>query len=402
MEISYGVDNFKMVKKGPFMTGGPGNSTLGFELKPQVTIPRREIEHIARSKGYSASQRKYYHGLNPNQPKLNNLYIGQREGWHLQDAQGKDLGDLAIAIVSDMKKKGKIGPMTAMEHLKQGEYVQKHSYLQPHQIFPAKHAEEPLSDPKEKYYSQVIAELNGKGVGFAIVDRAKFADGADGESYVKMFYVPALLKTDKEDFSKAQVVKGNGHSESLTQLIARLALDHVGGRNMLTVFDAPETELEQLRPYNFKALAPLFDVPEVKARTSKQFSKKADQIYLVIRPPEGPKSSNYGIGVELDKAFDLLNGYWREAYIDEYATVRGNKQFRLKRIDSARKFYDNGIKSLVDNAVKVGDKIIVQYKDNVDSTFTQLTPVEKEQLQEKYKSLGAIAFQKYIRHVPEK
>ena len=327
--------------------------------------------------------------------KLKNRYIkaGRLE------SEGKDLGDLAVALVSDMTKGDvEIGPMTAMQHLGRGVYVQKNSYLQEHQWLSAGDAKDVIENPKEKYYTWVVAELNGKGVGFAAVDKSKFTNG---EPFVKMFYVPTILKKDDKDFSNANVIKGNGQKEPLEQLISRLSLDQVGGRNLLSVFDGPDAELPSLAAKGYTALAPKFDIPSVGAKTSMEFSQVADQVYMVIKLPEGSRAQQYQFGVDIDKAFQLYNSHLRESYIDEYANVRGSREFQNKRILTAMGIYEGGIKKLVESAVKVGDKKIVPYKDMQISGATPLTPKEKEQLTQHYLELGKEAIKQYKRHFPE-
>ena len=148
--------------------------------------------------------------------KLKNKIVGEKEGWRLE-LDGKDLGDFVVAAISDMTKDGKLGSISSWEHLRNGDYAQQHSFLQPHQRFPRADAREVLQDPAEKYYTYVVAEVANKrysnglrGVGFDVMDKAKFSDG---EGYVKMFYIPTVTQTDKEDFSRANVVKRNGEKE---------------------------------------------------------------------------------------------------------------------------------------------------------------------------------------------
>ena len=331
--------------------------------------------------------------------KLKNRFVGQEKGWHLE-LDGKDLGNLTVAVISDMTEGNPaIGGMTAMQHLRKGRYVQRHSYLQPHQWLPTGDAKHNLQNPKERYYTHVVAELNGKGIGSSVVDRASFHDG---ENYIKMFYIPTALKTEKADFSGANVVKGNGQKEPLEQLIFRESLNHIKGRKLLTVFDAPEAELPSLTKYNFRALAPQFNVPDLKAKTAKEFSTVADKVYMVVRAPEGERAKQYENGVELDKAFQLFNGYLREGYIDEYANVRGNKEFRNPRIETAMRMYFGGIKKLVDSAVVVNNKYVVPYKGVVIPEARPLSSREKLLLTRQYKDLGKEAVEQYKMHFPAK
>lgn len=330
--------------------------------------------------------------------KLKNKYIGPEEGLRLQDPQGNDLGALTVAFISDMTKENvKIGPFTAMGHLLREAYIQRHSYLQEHQRLPPRDAKEVLENPKEKFYTHVVAEADGKGAAFDVVDRGKFSDG---ESYVKMFYIPTILTSEKRNYTNTFVATPNGKREPLEQLVLKLSLEHVDGKNLLTVFDAPETELPQLEPYKFRALSPKFDVPSISAKTSREFSQVADQVYIVVRAPEGTKAEQYQHGVELNKAFELFNGYLRESYIDEYANVRDSKEFKLRRIETAMTIYFDGIKKLVDSAVKVGDKVIVPYKAVTIPGATPLSQEDKKRLIMQYTELGKEAVKQYKRYFP--
>lgn len=334
--------------------------------------------------------------------KLKNRYV---KAGRLESSDGKDLGELAVALVSDMTKGDvQIGPMNAMQHLRQGVRVQKNSYLEDHQILPAADAGDVIANPNEKYYTGVVAELNGKGVGYAAIDKANFTDKKGkktGEQFVKMFYVPTIVTKGGKDFSNSNVVKGNGHREPLEQLILRLSLDRVGGRNLLSVFDGPDAELPSLAAHGYRALAPKFDIPSAGAKTSADFSQVADQVYMVVKLPEGQTAKQYKFGVELSKAFQLYNNQLREGYIDEWANVRGNREFHNRRIDSAMGMYNDGIKKLVESAVKVGDKIIVPYKDMQISGAAQLTPKENEELTQKYLKLGKEAVKHYKKYFPK-
>lgn len=334
--------------------------------------------------------------------KLKNRYVG---AGRLESSDGKDLGNLAVALVSNMTKGDvKIGPMTAMQHLRGGHHVQTHSYLKDHQILPPADARDVIANPNEKYYTGVVAELNGNGVGYAAIDKANFTDEKGkktGEQFVKMFYVPTIVTKGGKDFSNSNVVKGNGHKEPLDQLILRLSLDQVGGRNLLSVFDSPDEELPSLAAHGYRPLAPKFDIPSAGAKTSAEFSQVADQVYMVVKLPEGPAANQYQFGVELSKAFQLYNNQLREGYIDEWANVRGNREFHNRRIDSAMGMYNDGIKKLVENAVKVGYKVIVPYKDMQISGAVSLNPLEKEELTQKYLELGKGAVKHYKRYFPK-
>lgn len=340
--------------------------------------------------------------------KLKNRFIGQKEGWHLE-LDGKDLGDFRVAVISDMTEGDPIiGNMTAKQHLRKGFYVQKHSYLQEHQWFPWGDAKSVLENPNERFYTHVVAGVADKkvkhgfrGAGFSVVDRAQFSDG---ESYAKMFYIPTALKDEKKglDFSNANVVKGNGQKESLEQLIFRESLNHIKGRNLLTVFDAPEAELQSLTKYNFRALAPQFDVPDLKSKTSKEFSQVADKVHMVVRAPEDERAKLYEHGVELGKAFQLFNGYLREGYIDEYANVRGAKEFRNRRIETAMQMYFDGIKKLVGSAVVVNNQYVVPYKGVAIPGAIPVNSKDKDKLIMQYTKLGEEAVQQYKMHFPAK
>ena len=380
-----------------------------------VDINRHKGRHrFPRWTGYGASKQRHFdlrykslayeHGYEKglNQPKLNNLYIGKKEQWHLHDSQGTDLGQLTFAVISDMgkgdEKEGpKVGPISAYQHLRKEYFdVQNKSLLGKSQKLRPFQAREPLQDPKEKYYSHVIAETGDKAVGFAAVDRAKFDDG---ENYVAMFYRPTLA-VRPVDFSKANVVKKNGHIEPLENLIERIALDHIRGRNLLAVADATEEELARL-PKSFRALAPQFDIPAALARTTKEYAIPTDNAYIVVRLPEGQNASKYQNGVELGKAFQLYNTIIREGYIDEHATVKDGKTRITKRVQAAMDMYKNGINALVESAVKVGDKFVVPYK-GADLTQTiKLGADEKQRLVDHYLALAPESFAKYIRHIPK-
>ncbi len=352
-----------------------GGMLLPKEREKQHHKYRRGLGHKVGNRGdYTPT---YDHGLGQN--KLNNLYIGKEEGWHLQDSNGKDLGALTVTVLSDAntgdKLKGpKVGSMTVMDHLMKGHYVQQHSYLKQHQRLSPSDAMSVLQDPNEKFYTHVIAEVDDKryvhgyrGVGFDVIDGAKFEDG---EPYVKMFYIPTTLKLKNEDFSRTNVVKRNGEKEPLEKLIWRLSLEHVGGRKKLTVFDAPEGELGKLENYGFKALTPKFDVPSLSAKTNKEFSQVADQVYMVVKSPEGPKANQYQYGVELQKAIELFNGYLREGY-----EIKNTKTVMM---------YDDGIAKLIDSAVKVNGKVIVPYKGVEISGAVPLERKDKEELKIDY------------------
>ena len=340
----------------------------------------------------------YNHGLSLDQPKLNNLYMGQREGWRLHDSQGKDLGSLTLALESDTRKgrhKVKIGPETADFHLKRGYFdVQKNSFLSEHQWLSPGNVDEDLRNPEEKHYSWAVAELNGKkGVAFAAFDRDKFSDG---ESYVKWFFAP-VLRTKKEDFSGSQAILGNGQKIPLEKLVWNKALEHIGGKNMLSVYDAPETELEKIKPY-FRALAPKFAVPKVDAKTVKDYREKADEVYMVIGTPESASPTRKSIGIELDKAVELYHGYLREAYFPQFANVEDGKKHKLTgKVEAAKEMYEGGILKLIESAVKVDGKIIVPYKD-AQVKGTGLNPQEITELGLTYLMKGDKLFEHYVRY----
>ena len=344
----------------------------------------------------------YNHGLSLDQPKLKNLYMGQREGWHLQDSQGNDLGSLTLALISDTRKgrdNVQIGPQSADWHLMRGYFdVQKRSFLQEHQWLSPANADEDLRNPEEKHYSWTVAELNGKkGIGFAAFDRDKFSDG---ESYVKWFFKPTLRTKDK-DFSGANVVLGNGHNQPLEKIIWNHSLNHVGGKNMLSVYDAPESELAQIRPY-FRALAPKFDVPKVDAKTVKDYKEKADSVYIVVGIPESSDSTRKSVGIELQKAFELYHGYLREAYFPQFANVEDGKKHELtKKTEAARDMYEGGIRKLVESAVKVNGKLIVPYKD-ARVTGIPLSPQEITEVGLIYLMKGQKLFEHYVRYPAKK
>ena len=364
--------------------------------------PRHYGRIRAKQSLYSKSQRPHYsHGLN--QPKLNNIYIGKKENWHLHDSQGKDLGQLTFAVLSDMSKGNekqgpKVGPMTAYQHLRREYFdVQNHSALTDTQKLRPFQAREPLQDLNEKYYSHIVAEVGDKAVGFATVDKAQFEDG---ESYVAFFYRPTL-KIKPFDFTGSKVVKKNGHTEPLEHLIERISLDHIGGRNLLAVADASEAELATL-PETFKALAPKFGIPATRARTKKEYAVPSDKVHVVVRLPEGNNASKYQHGVELGKAFHLYNTIIREGYIDEYATVKDGKQHKITRVQGAAfEMYKNGIMALVESAVKVGDKFIVPYKGADPKQFKQLNATEKNDLLDRYIGKAPESFAKYVRQIPK-
>ncbi len=340
----------------------------------------------------------YNHGLSNDRPKLKNLYEGQNEGWHLQDSEGKDLGALTLSLVSDTRKgrdKVKIGPQSADWHLRRGYFdVQKHSFLQKHQRLSPGNADEDLRNPEEKHYSWAVAELNGKkGVSFAVVDRDKFSDR---EGYVKWFFAP-VIRTKDGDFSGSNAVLGNGHKVPLEQLVRDKSLEHIGGKNMLSVYDAPESELEKIKPY-FRALAPEFAVPKVDARSVKDYREKADRIYMVISVPESSNLTRKNIGIELQKAVELYHGYLREAYFPQFANVDDGKKHKLtKKIEAAREMYEGGILKLVESARKIDGKLIVPYKDAA-RIGRPLTPKEQFEFGIKYLMEGEKLFEHYVRY----
>ncbi len=359
-------------------------------LQSKLTFP-----HIPRKNYSTGKYVNYDHGLSTGQPKLNNLYMGQREGWRLQDSQENDLGQLTLAVISGMTKGNpKIGPQTAMQHLRRGYFdVQKHSFLQEHQWLSPSNAAEEFRNPEEKHYSHIVAELNGKGIGFAAVDRDKFSDG---KGYVKWFYSP-VLRTKDGDFSGSQSVLGNGHKLPLEQLIFGKALEHVGGKGMLSVYEGPESELERIKPF-FRALTPKFDVPKADAKTVKDYKEKADEVYIVVNVPESSDKVTKSVGIELQKAFELYNGYLREAYFPQFANIRDGKKHELKRkIEAAWDMYESGIRRLVASAAKVDGKIIIPFKD-AKTKGTPLKPTEKHTLESNYLSLGQEAFKHYVRY----
>ena len=362
--------------------------------------PRHYGRVRATQSMYKSQKPHYSHGLN--KPKLNNLYIGKKENWHLHDSQGKDLGQLTFAVLSDMSKGNekqgpKIGPMSAYENLRREYFdVQNNSSLTDTQKLRPFQAREPLQDLNEKYYSHVIAEVDGRAVGFAAVDRTQFEDR---ENYVAFFYRPTL-KIKPFDFTGSKVVKRNGHTEPLEHLIERISLDHIGGRNLLAVADASEAELVTM-PQTFKALTPKFDIPSAKARTKAEYAVPSDSVHVVVRLPEGNNASKYQHGVELGKAFHLYNTIIREGYIDEYATVKDGKQHKLTRVQGAAfDMYKNGIRALVESAVKIGDKFIVPYKGADPNQFAQLNAKERNDLLGQYIAKAPESFAKYVRTIP--
>lgn len=362
----------------------------------------KEWRRKPRSAYRRISPSSYNHGLSLDQPKLNNIYMGQREGWRLQDSQGKDLGALTLALESDTTKgrhKVKIGPETADFHLRRGYFdVQKHSFLQEHQRLSRANADEDLRNPEEKHYSWAVAELDGKkGVAFAAFDRDKFSDG---ESYVKWFFSP-VVRTKKEDFSGSHAVLGNGQRVPLERLVRNKALEHIGGKDMISVYDAPESELEKIKPY-FRALAPKFDVPKVNANTVKAYREKADEIYMVVSMPASASPTRRNVGIELEKAIELYHGYLREAYFPQFANVEDGKKHKLTgKVEAARKMYEGGILKLIESAVKVDGKIIVPYKD-AQVKGTTLNPQEITELRLTYLVKGDKMFEHYVRYPSKK
>ncbi len=347
----------------------------------------------------------YDHGLI--QDKLNNLYLGEKEGWRLQNTQGEDLGTLTLAIISDMREgDAKIGPMTAMQHLSLEQDLQKSSFLQKHQWLSPENAAEDLRNPEEKRYTHVVAELNDgkkvKGVGFAVVDRDSFSKRG---GYVEWFFLPTL-RTKGEDFSYAKVVQGNGHKIPLHELIRNQSLKHIGGENLVSVYDASEGELKRI-PEAFMALAPKLDVPKVDAKSIGDYRKKADKVHIVVGSAKHGSWFDYWSsketwanrfdGIELEKAFDIYFGYFREAYFPQWANVRDGKKSELKaKNNAAISMYNQGIFELVSSAVKVRDKILVPWKDA--EAGTPISREEKIRLVDKYKRLGAEAYKNYVRY----
>lgn len=329
------------------------------------------------------------------------------------EIDGKYLGDLAVASVSDMTTGGhdgpKIGPLSAREHLKRGYFgVQKRSYLEEHQRLTPRQRVEVHHDPTESSVD-LIAELGGKrkqdikGVGFASVEKAKFTDG---EGYVNMWYRPTIASTRGPDFRKGVVVKGNGHRESLDDLIWRESLSRIRGTDLLVVTDAPERQLDHMEPYGFKPLKPKFGVPSTAAETEAEYSKRSDWIYLGLRVPQSLQAK-YQIGLPLDKVFHLLNDYVREGFIDQSVNVRKDREFEVKRVNSAKRVYDNNIRRIVDSAVAYNGEVIIPFQDVPESQYKrqglkQLSATEASKLKKKYLGLGNDAFPKVEYHPPAK
>lgn len=334
--------------------------------------------------------------------KLKNRLIDK--GWHLE-LDGKDVGPFRTASISDMTKGNeRLNSMTAMQHLRQGYRVQKNSYLRPEEWLKPAQTREVLEDSTEKYYTQAIGEVANKraahgweGVGFAAVDKKQFSNG---EPYIAMYYRPATFQKDERDFSRANVVKKNGHKENLEELILRQSLERVNGNNLLVASVALEEQLEQAKRTGFKALAPDFAVPPVSARKEREYRQPAPTtIYLLVRTPE-ENNARYKHGVPLNKAFQIFHSLIREGYIDESAVVRDGKERPTTRIKPAEAYYFDGIVKLVESAVKYGDKTIIPYKgvDVKDSALRPLTIDEKDKLMKKYLELGKKEFPTFKYH----
>ena len=330
--------------------------------------------------------------------KLQNQYkkLGRLE------LDGKDLGELAVAFVSDMTSGGnqgpKMGPMHAFEHLRQAYRVQSHSFYERHMRLTPRQTREVLSDKTEDSV-HVVAELNGKGVGFAAVEKAKFNDG---EGYVNVFFKPIVYKSKKQDLSNAIVVKANGHKEPLEKLIERLSFDRINGTNLLAVSDATQEQLGILKDSGYRVLKPKFGVPDLRAETAQQYLKRTDWVYLGVKAPEALKTK-YMHGLPLDKSFHLLNDYIREGYIDQSVTVRGDREFPIKRIDPARRMYYDSIRRMISTAVNHNGEVVVPYED-VDIRKLGLTPLtdrEKKELTDRYVELGKKAFGEYKFYPPK-
>ena len=328
---------------------------------------------------------------------------------HLE-LDGKDLGELDLIHLSNMTTGGnkgpRIGSVTALEHLRRGYFgVQRRSYLEPHQrLTPAQRRE--VHHDKTENSVDVIAELDGKhgiGVGFASVEKAKFADG---ESYVNMWYRPTIASTRGPDFRKGVVVKGNGHRESLDDLIWRESLSRIRGTDLLVVTDAPERQSDHMKHYGFKPLKPKFGVPSTRAETEEKYAKRSDWIYLGLKVPQSLQAK-YQVGIPLDKVFHLLNDYVREGYIDQSVNVRGNRKFEVKRVNSAKKAYDNNIRRIVDSAVSYNGEVIVPFQDVLESQYKSLrlkplSATDARNLKDNYLGLGDAQFSKVEYHPPAK
>lgn len=341
--------------------------------------------------------------------KLQNQFkeVGQLE------LNGQDLGKLSLASVSDMTKGGhdgpKIGPLSAREHLKRGYFgVQRRSYLDENQRLTPRQRVEVHHDPTESSVD-LIAELGGKlkqdikGVGFASVEKAKFPDG---EGYVNMWYRPTIASTRGPDFSKAEVIKGNGHRESLDDLIWRESLSRIRGTDLLVVTDAPERQFDHMKHYGFKPLKPKFGVPSTRAETEEKYAKRSDWIYLGLKVPQSLQAK-YQVGIPLDKVFHLLNDYVREGFIDQSINVKGDRKFEVKRVNSAKRVYDNNIRRIIDSAVAYNGQVIVPFQDVPESQYKSLglkplSATDASQLKDKYLGLGNDVFQKVEYHPPDK
>jgi len=339
--------------------------------------------------------------------KLKNQY---KKVGHLEH-DGKNAGDLALAFVSDMtsgdRLEGpKIGPLTAFEHLKKGYYgVQRKSYLKKHQtLTPAQRRE--VHHDKTETSVDTIAELNGDngiGVGFASVEKAKFTDG---EKYVNMWYRPTIASKDGPDFRKVEVIKRNSHRESLDDLIWRESLSRIDGTGLLAVTDAPQAQLNHMLGYGFRPIKSKFGVPSLKAETEADFSKRSDWIYLGLKIPDALKAK-YQLGIPLHKAFHLLNDYIREGFIDQSVNVRKNREYEVKRVNSAKRVYDNNIIRMIESAVRYENQVIVPFQDIPEERYKQsgLIPINKkdrDKLKDEYLKLGNVQFSKVEYHPPDK
>ncbi|MBI2656632.1 hypothetical protein HYX03_02750 [Candidatus Woesearchaeota archaeon] len=396
-----------------------------------IQVNRRMGKHrFPRWTGYGVSKNRHFdlrntslayeHGYERglNQPKLNNLYIGKKEQWHLHDAQDNDLGILTIAVLSDMTKGDvKIGPMRAMEHLDKEYELQKHSVLEDRQRMSPSNAKEEFVNPKEPRYSHLIAYIKDKklthgvkAVSFAAADINEFQEYevaghklGGHKRFMDWFYLPIGRQDDGQDFGKFSVVKKNGHTEPLEKLVGRLALQHVNGSGLLAVHDAPERQLEGVAQYGFMALAPKFSIPKVNVKTVEDYSQPVDEVHIIIKPSRNRDSGEHDYGLEFGSAFSLYMQHIRESYFPHYASVRGTKVTPLRqKFEASMGMYREGINRLVDSAVKVDGKIIVPYKNASVGNLSKLNPEESAEFKKSFWEYALKDFAHYVKAFPDK
>ncbi len=317
--------------------------------------------------------------------KLTNKVLGgEGQNWKFE-LDGNILGPLEVILISNAQD-GKEGPVvgrrTVLSHLR-SEYfgVQVPSLPDDERLLP-KDSMDVLKDPRENFYTHAIAELGGKAIGFAVVDKI-IGGKIGGKNYVSMFYPP----TFKDNFSGSYAVKGNEQKENLPELLERVSINHIRGNNLAMVSDIPASEASKV-PEGYRVLAPKISVPSIKSGESEGY-KESDRIHIIVRAPKN--AEEYNEGIDLEQFVRIYTRTIREGHYDYYDPRKPNKQ------EAALNIYLDGVRTIIDNAVKKGERIIVPYLGEEIHGTIPLSGEEKRNLEQRYLEIAGNGFKEYTK-----